>query len=264
MAIRTPKWIALALGLSLSVALLALAACGGGDSTSTSTTATANVHNTNTQPPNNNATKTAQATDTPSSTADIASQLAALGGDIKQTTGKVTYVSTSTGGTTSTVTFYSKPPNSRFDSADADGSTTAYITTPSVTYICTSDATHTQQSCISQPGTGTGSAGLGLLGGFFSSTYIDALIAAAQAQGVSINKSNESIAGTNASCYEGTYSGSTEKFCFSDSGVLLETQTTKADGTTSGLRATAFSSDVSDSDFQPLYPVTTIPAIPTG
>jgi outer membrane lipoprotein-sorting protein len=263
MTLRTPKWIALALGLSLAVALLALAACGGGDSTSTATN-TAAAHNTNTQSPNANATKTEQATETTSSSDDIASQLQALGGDIKQATGKVTYTDTSSSGSTSTVTFYSKPPNSRYDSTDADGSSTAYIETPETTYVCTSDATHVDQTCIAEPGSGTGSTGLGLFGGLFSSSYIEVLVAAAQVGGVSINKSNETIAGTNATCYSGLSSGSTEKFCFSDSGVLLETLTTDASGSTSGLTATAFSSDVSDSDFQPPYPVTTIPAYPTG
>jgi hypothetical protein len=257
MALRTPKWIALA--LSLSVALLALAACSGGDSTTTSATATSSG-STATHAPGTTSAPTAQATGTPSSTADIASQLAALGGNVTQATGKVTYTSTDSGGTTSTITFYSKPPNSRFDSASADGSTTAYIETPQTTYICTSS----DQTCLAQPASGTGSAGLGLFGGLSISTYIDAIAAAAEAQGVSITKSSVSVAVTNASCYEGTSSGSTEKFCFSDSGVLLETLTTKADGTTSGLKATAFSSDVSDSAFQPPYPVTTIPAIPTG
>jgi hypothetical protein len=97
----------------------------------------------------------------------------------------------------------------------------------------------------------------------FSSTYIDVLVLAAQVGGVSITKSNETIAGTNATCYSGLSSGSTDKFCFSDSGVLLVTQTTDSSGT-SGLVATAYSTDVSDSDFQPPYPVTTIPGIPTG
>jgi uncharacterized protein YdeI (BOF family) len=263
MAIRTPKWIALALGLSLAVALLALAACGGGDSTTSSATATTSGHNTNTQSPNSNATKTEQATETSSSSTDIASQLAALGGNITQATGKVTYTSTDSSGTTSTITFYSKPPNSRFDSTSADGSTTAYIETPQTTYICSSDAAQQNQTCLAQAGTGTGSAGLGLFGSFFSPTLVDTLAAAAQAQGIEIKKTSETIAGTDASCFEGTYNGSTEKFCFSGDGVMLAEQITDTSGTT-GLTATAYSRNVSDSDFQPPYPVTTIPAIPTG
>jgi hypothetical protein len=171
----------------------------------------------------------------------------------------VTYTDTSSSGSTSTITLYSKAPNTRYDTLDSDGSTSSYIETPETTYICTSS----DQTCIAQPGSGTASAGLGLFGGLFSSTYVDVLVAAAQAGGVDISKSNETIAGTNASCFEGTSSGSTEKFCFSDSGVLLETLTTDSSGT-SGLTATSFSSDVSDADFLPPYPVTTIPAIPTG
>ena len=211
MALRTPKWIALALGLSLSVALLALAACGGGDSTTSSATATTSGRTTATQKPNHDATKTEQATETSSSSGDIASQLQALGGDIKQATGKVTYTDTSSDGSTSTITFYSKAPNSRYDTVDSDGSSSAYIQTPQTTYICSSDAGQQNQTCLAQPGTGTGSAGLGLFGSFFSPTYIDALAAAAQAQGVSITKSNETIAGTNATCFRRNELGSTEQ-----------------------------------------------------
>ncbi len=255
MALGTPKWIALALGLSLAVALLALAACGGGDSTTGSATATTSGRTTATQKPNPDATKTEQATATSSSSGDIASQLQALGGDIKQATGKVTYTDTSSSGGTTTITLYSKAPNSRYDTIESDGSTSSFIETPQTTYICTS----TDKTCIATAGSGTGSAGLGLLSGLFSSTYIDALAAAAQVGGVSITRSNETIAGTNATCYSGLTSGSNDKFCFSDSGVLLETQTTDSSGAISGLIATAYSTDVSDSDFQPPYPVTTIP-----
>jgi hypothetical protein len=259
MALRTPKWIALALGLSLTVALLALAACGGGDSTTSSATPTTSGRTTATQKPNPNATRTEQATATSSSSGDIASQLAALGGEIKQVTGKVTYTDTSSSGRTSTVTLYSKAPNSRYDSVGSDGSTSSYIETPTTTYSCTSS----DMKCIAIPGGGAGSTGLGLLSGLFSSTYIDALALAAQVGGISITKSNETIAGTNATCYSGLSSGSNDKFCFSDSGLLLETQTTDSSGGISGLIATAYSTDVSDSDFQPPYPVTTIPGMPT-
>jgi TolA-binding protein len=259
MALRTPKWIALALGLSLTIALLALAACGGSSSTTSTATATSAGQSTATNAGGSTATNTGQATAT-SGSSDIASQLAALGGKIQQSTGKITYTDTSTDGTTTSLTYYSGPPNFRYDSTGSDGSLSIYIETPQTTYICTS----ADQTCIASAGSGTGSAGLGLLSGFFSPALIDAMSAAAQAQGVSITKSNETIAGTNATCYSGVSSGSTDKFCFSDSGILLSTQTTDASGGTSGLTATAYSSDVSASDFQPPYPVTTIPAIPTG
>jgi hypothetical protein len=251
----TSRWTTLAVTLTVATALLALAACGGDDSTS-SATATADSHATATHKTDQNATKTEAPTDTPSDTGDIASQLAALGGDIQQVTGKVTYANTDTSGTTTTITFYSKPPNSRFDTVDSDGAISSYIQTSDTTYICSSDAAKTDQSCVEETGT-TGGTGLGLAGSFFSPVLVDALAAAAQAQGVDINKSSENIAGTDADCYEGTYSGSTEKFCFSGDGVMLAELTTDASGT-SGLTATAYSSDVSDSDFQPLYPISTI------
>lgn len=262
MAIRTHKWIALAIGLSLTVALFAMAACGGDDTTS-STTATAHV--TATLAPGQTAGPTAEPTDTSGasiSSDDIASQLQALGGDIKQVTGKVTYTNTDTDGTSSTVTLYSKTPNTRYDTTDSDGSSSAYIETSTATYICSSDAAQSDQSCIEEDGAST--SGLGLFGSLFSSDIVDALAAAAQAQGIDITKSSETIAGVDADCYSGTDNGSTEKFCFSSDGVMLEELSTDASGT-SGLTATAFSSDVSDSDFQPPYPISTIiPAPPTG
>lgn len=253
---RTSRWTTLAVTLSVAAALLALAACGGDDSTKTSTTATSGTHGTATQKPDANATKTEEPTDTPDNGGDIASELAALGGDIKQVTGKVTYQDTQSDGTTSTLTFYSKPPNSRYDTIDSDGSTSAIIETSDTTYICSSDAAQTDQSCIEETGT-TGGTGLGFAASLFSPALVDALAAAAQAQGIDINKTSENIAGTDADCYEGTYSGSTEKFCFSGDGVMLAELTTDASGT-SGLRATAYISDVSDSDFQPPYPISTI------
>lgn len=260
MTLRTPKWIALALGLSLAVALLALAACGGDDSTS-SATATTSGRATTTQKPNPDATKTEQPADTSSSSDDIAAQLEALSNDVQDVTGKVTYADTSTSGDVTTITFYSKSPNSRYDSVDSDGSSTSYIQTPDATYICSSSADQTDQTCIQSAGSGTGSAGLGLFGGFFSPAIVTAMVAAAEVTGINIDKSNETIAGTDATCFSAEDNGETSKFCFSDSGVLLATQTTDSSGT-SGMVATAYSTDVSDSDFQPPYPVMTIPAIP--
>jgi hypothetical protein len=262
MSAPASRWIALALTPCLAVALLALAACGGGDSTNASATATAPVHATATQPPGNNTTNTEQATATSESTSsgDVLSQLQALGAGVKQARGKITYTETATSGSTTSITYYSKPPNGRYDTTESDGSTTVLIETPATTYICTSR----EQICTATAGSGTGSAGLGLLSAFFNSSSIDVLVAAAQAQGISITRSSETIAGTDASCYSGENSGSAEKLCFSDSGVLLSEQTTDPSGSTTGLMATAYSSDVSDSDFAPPYPVLTIPAIATG
>ena len=263
MSARTSRWIPLALTLSLAVALLALAACGGSDSTNASATAISAVHNTGTQPPDNSATRSDQATATTessSSSGDILSQLQALRGDVQQAEGKITYTETGASGSTTSITYYSKPPNGRYDSTESDGSTTVYIETPATTYICTSK----EQICTATAGSGTGSAALGLLSAFFNSSSIDVLVAAAQAQGISITRSSESIAGTDATCYSGQNNGNAEKLCFSDSGVLLSEQTTDASGSTTGLTATAYSSEVSDSDFAPPYPVLTIPAILTG
>jgi hypothetical protein len=264
MSIRTPKFIALVLTLFAGTALLAFAACGGGDDNA-SNTATGAAHNTATAKPGADTTKTEEATATPEGTGsanDVLSELQSFGNDIQQVTGKVTYTSTDTAaGETpkaSTFTYYSKDKNSRLDTVDSDGSTTALISTPDITYVCTSS----DQTCIAETGAGASLGGLGVFGGVFSGAYIDALISAAEAQGIDVGKSSENIAGTDATCFSGNDNGDIGKFCFSGDGLMLLSDNTSADGSSSRIEATSFSSDVSDSDFEPLYPVTTTIDIP--
>lgn len=252
----TPRWLALALAVAAVFALLAFTACGGDDDdnggTSTSgATATHGAGASNTA----GANQTTQATE-PAGTDDILDELKNLGGDIQQITGKVTYESTDSDGTTSTLTFYSKPPKSRFDTVDADGAKSSIIETQDGTYYCDDSS----QGCTFTSTGGTSVGGLGFLSAIFSPQYIDALVSAAESQGVDIHKSSENIAGTDATCFSGTYQGDTGKFCFSDSGVMLLSQSQSADNSDNfSLKATEFSTDVSDSDFEPPYPVTTIP-----
>ena len=92
--------------------------------------------------------------------------------------------------------------------------------------------------------------------------HTDALVSAAEAQGIDVSRSSESIAGTDANCFSGNDNGDVGKFCFSDDGLMLLSENGSADGSSSSIKATSFSSDVSDSDFEPPYPVTTTIDIP--
>lgn len=248
-----PRWLPLAMILGALVALLAFAACGGGDDDDSGGSNTPTATHAGGASNTGGATETSEATE-PASTDDVLDELSSLGEDIQQVTGKVTYQQTDTDGSVTNVTFYSKPPNARFESTDENGDTTIYITTPDWTYSCSSS----EQTCIQLPGTGTDSSGLGVLGAVFSPAYIDALVSAAELSGIEVDKSSDNIAGQDATCFSGTDNGETDRFCFSDSGVLLLTQTESSEGTYK-MEATDYSSDVPDSDFEPPYPATTIP-----
>jgi hypothetical protein len=243
----------------MAVALIAVAACGGDDDNKSSATAkpsgTSAAQGSSTSAASQ--TSGAQATDTPSGTDDVLGQLEALGQNFEKRTGKVTYQSTETDGSTSTITFYSKDDKSRFDSTDSSGSTGIFIETATASYSCDPS----EQVCI-QYGQGGGS---GIGAGFaaiFSPQYIDALVAAAQSEGIDVTKSSDNIAGQDVDCYSGTGPDGSGKFCFNGDGLMVYTEFQDSTGTTK-MQATEVTSDVSDSDFDPPYPVTTIPAIPT-
>ena len=204
---------------SRRTALLAFAACGGDDTTPALRHGTSQSTGVSTKTPAARATTQAAEAST-----DVLSELQNLGNDIQQVTGKVTYTSTDTAAdgtvTTSTFTYYSKEPNSRLDTVDTDG-TTAIIKNTGTTYICTSS----DQSCIAETGSGAAPGGLGVFGGFFSGAYIDALVSAAEAQGIDVSRSSENIAGTDATCFSGNDNGDVGKFCFSDMGSFCSPRT---------------------------------------
>jgi outer membrane lipoprotein-sorting protein len=184
---------------------------------------------------------------------DPFAELDELTSDLESITGQISYDITSTDGTTSSMTFYAKPPNSRYDSSD--GSTTStVIYTPETTYICDSST----ESCFSTPGSGDSSAA-GLLGAFLSPDVLQAYVGAAELAGLDVNISDESFNGIDAQCFawdEDTEDGINRgKFCFSNDGVLVYEEFVDDSGTTT-LEATAYSSDVDDSAFEPPYDVT--------
>ena len=256
MSVTAPRfraiWLISILALT-TVLLVALAsACGGDDNESSNSSATATKEAAGGSSSTSKATPTKEASSS-GSVEDALKELQSLGGDISKVTGKVTYTSTDTDGKTSTMTFYSKSGKSRLDTTDSDGATTTIIETADTSIVCDPSS----QTCISYGAGGTGSLGLGFLT-LFSGSYVDQLVAAAEAQGISVDKSSEKIAGVDATCFSGTESGGSGKFCFSDSGLMVYEEFGDSSGTTK-LEATEVSTDVSDSDFDPPYPVTTIP-----
>lgn len=184
-----------------------------------------------------------------------------LAGDYESATGKVTYESTDEDGVTSTMTIYTDAEGnrSRFDSFSEDGGFIS-ITTPDVSYTCSESAG--EGFCIEGEGSELG--GIGLFGIFSSPETLAAYVNALDISGVDVETSSEEIAGTDANCFE--WSGEVEgdegsgKVCFSDSGLMLLGEfNSSTEGSSTTMRATDFSNEVSDSDFEPPYEVTEIP-----
>jgi hypothetical protein len=278
MSTRTHKLITLVLTLLAGLALVAFAACGGGDDDDDSTntpTATSESSGNGDDGGDDGDDGDATATDEPDGGDDgddddggdggsdnPLADIQNLTGDLDQVTGRVTYEVLDSDGDTSTMTFYSAPGKSRFDQGEGDDAT-SYITTEDSTYICTVS----ESSCLQYPGGGAG-AGLGFgLATFFTGDTIAAYAAIAAAAGVDIDTSNESYAGIDAECFSWSDDGEdgigTGKMCFGgDNGILLFEEFVDDGVTTTRFEATEVSEDVSDSDFEPPYPVMTIPGLP--
>lgn len=248
----------IALSVGLVALLIAAAACGGDDDEKTDGGPTAAA--TSEGGFGHDATPTEGTGGGEGNEDDIFGQLEGLSSDLENVTGRVTYNIAEDDGSTTSMTFYAKPPNSRFDSTDSSGTTSIIISTPDKMYICASDT----QSCFGYPGTGDTSS-LGAFGAFLSPEVISTYIQLADAAGVDVNKSDESISGIDATCYswDDDSSGDVERFklCFNDAGIMVYEEIASG-GSTTKLTASDVSSDVSDSDFEPPYDVTTLD-IPT-
>ncbi|MEK7247457.1 MAG: hypothetical protein AAB092_03200 [Chloroflexota bacterium] len=252
------RWLTLAMVIFSALALLAFAACGGGDDDDDSggdNTATAT---------RDGGDDGGDATDAPNDGGDNSddpfADLADLSDNLEGATGKVAYTQTDTDAdgnvTSSTFTIYSKPPNSRWDSGDPDdpSATTILISTADTTYSCTV----ADETCVSFPGGGGGSAGL--FGGLFSAQVITSYVSIFEAAGVDVNHSDENIAGDDATCFSWDEDVSNDiskgKMCFNDAGQLVLLESEEADGSKTSMRATEYSEDVSDDVFEPPYDVT--------
>jgi hypothetical protein len=156
-----------------------------------------------------------------------------------------------------TMTLYSKPPSqSRVDFSGADGDF-IIISTAENTYLCT------EGSCIASPA-GASSIPVPFLSFLTSPDGLQTLVGQSLGD-VDVDQSSDTIAGEDATCFtaSGTVEGETGSgtFCFADDGIMLRMDASSAEGDFA-LNATSVDRSVSDSDFEPPFPVEEIPGIP--
>lgn len=242
--------------VALSVlALLAFAACGGGDDDDDGGDSGGDTSPT--------ATRTTDGgddggDDNGNGSDDPFADLDELTSDLDTVTGKISYRITDTDGQESNFTVYSDGTNTRYDTTDDDGAVTTFITTADTSISCDSSS----ETCFSFGGGSSGGGGLNLFAAFLSSDSVGVYVAAAKAAGVDVDTSSESHGGVDAQCFSWTddvEDSGTGKLCFAkNTGIMVYQEFTDADGTFK-LEVLEYSNDVSDSDFEPPYPVTTIP-----
>ena len=246
------KWLLPAVGLGVVVIaiILLIALCSGGgdddddsggDDQGSVPTATAD---------GGGGDETPEATD--DSGDDSAAALEQLSASWGDASGKIVYeFKTSTGGTDSTtkMTYYIDPPNSRTDFEDESGEVTSFIQQGDKTYVCSAG------SCFSYPG-GGGVNPIPFVGDY---AYPDAISdTVAGLGGVEIDRSEDKIAGVDVTCFKVEVAGSETGWCFSDDGLLL-LSSTKSAGSGFEMRATEVDTEVSDADFDPPFDVVEIP-----
>lgn len=241
-----------------ALALLAFAACGGGDddddsgggNTATATQDGGGGGGDATQDPSDGG-------DDGGDNSDPFANLGDLAEGLDQVTGRVTY-EIDNDGDVSTMKLYSDPPNSRYDTTDSDGNSSIIIYTADNTYSCSSDP----EACFALPSDDSGGlGGLGFLSGFFGAGAIGIYTAAAQAAGLDVDTSSEEYGGIDAECFSWADPSDDEgsvKFCFGDNGIMVYEEIKDSTSSTT-ITLIEYSEDVSDSDFDPPYPVTTIP-----
>jgi hypothetical protein len=161
--------------------------------------------------------------------------------------------------TSGAMTLFWQPPNWRIDYDAGDGSTSTNMLVDGVTYVCGGD------SCISYDSPDAAPVPFPFFSLFMDPEGIGSDIAGSFG-GVDFDTSSETIAGQSAECFtssvEAGGAGTEAEYCWGeDGGQLLRLRTeTNVGGQSSSytLEATEVG-DVSAADFEPPYPVTTIP-----
>jgi hypothetical protein len=229
----------------LVAGLLAFAACGDDDSDVDGGEPTATSEPSDGEP--------TEPSDGAGGDGDAASELQDLAGRALDQELKITYQFAG-GGLDGTMTLAWLPPNSwRVDLASADGDFTL-INAGEGSFFCTSDGG--EGTCLSIPGGGD-ALDVPFLGFLTNPDELSSFVVGSFA-GVDVERSSDSIAGEDVTCYsvagevEGEEGSGT--FCFNDDGVMLRMQASSPEGDFT-LEATDFSSDVSEADFEPPYPV---------
>ncbi len=151
-----------------------------------------------------------------------------------------------------------RPPDSRFEisgTEDGEESRTIIISAGGKTYLCTSVAG--EENCLAAE-TEVTEAETALLDPLFDIPQE----LAEDAEDIDLGETSQrSIAGVDATCFTVT-SGVVElgqgEVCFSDEGVLLLVQG-ESGGDSFSFEATSVSTDVTDADFEPPYPIIELP-----
>jgi len=196
---------------------------------------------------------------------EVSKKLRDLGEEWAKTSVKATftYAMSDTDTTGSTVTLYRDPPKVRMDVSDeTEGINVILISTPDEIYACSQKG---GDQCLAYPP----SSDVGDIDSFLSSVDPGALEAGLSGLtgNVQIASFSEKVAGEEASCVsaEGNIGGrdSLVKFCFASNGLLLYESWADAAGTSEGTLQATDIGTVSDSDFEPPYPVSEAPESPT-
>ena len=247
------RGFAVLLAVALLFALLAAVACGDGDEDAGETPAAA---------------ETPEAGETPAADdgdededGDGAGlqELEALAAEWANSSAKVSYDFSSSFDSevdSGSMTLYWRPPDWRVDISSTDGADVTMIAADDTTYLCS------EGSCLAIESTESPMVPpFPFLGSFTEAGALSTSIAEA-ALGVDIDHSQENIAGESASCFSvsGSVAGGAGdvEWCFTDDGILLRFASTSEDEIGAGdftLEATEVSRDLSDSDFEPPFPV---------
>jgi hypothetical protein len=244
--------------IALPALLLLAAGCGDDDNGGGNATKTAAASHGSTS----EATKTEAAGDNSggNSGGGASNELKNLSKDWSKATAKLAYQfqSTSQGTTTSTnMTFYSKPPDSRIDYEIAGAGKAIFINSGGKSYTCSESGG--QGTCFESPG-GSNSSSLPFFGDLADPDSIDSAVAGIL--GSQIASSDENVAGQDAKCF--TASGSfvaesgESKWCFTNDGLLLSASFSGG-GASFSMTATNVDHSVSEDDLKPPYDVTSIP-----
>jgi hypothetical protein len=205
--------------------------------------------------------ETPEAGKTPEAGGDTG-QFADLASKFKNATFKVTYEvggSATREGVEGTMVWYKKGDNLRIDISgtfEGEKMNAVLITRPDQSYFCT-DAPEMGEggSCFATPGE-TGGGASEIIGGLEE--------ALSDPEVEVVGTESREIAGEAAQCFTTRSSGSQgeSEVCLSNDGVPLLSKSVLAQGDMV-LEAADFSRDVSDSDFEPPYPVSEdIPVVP--
>jgi hypothetical protein len=247
------RWVAVGVVILASALVLAGTACGGDSGGNGKTGADASA---------------TPAEGTPGASQmseEVSKKLRDLGEEWAKTSVKATLTYATTGADTpgTTVTLYRDPAKVRMDVSDeTEGINVILIATPDNTYVCSQEG---GDQCLAYPP----SSDVGDIDSFLSSVDPGAIEAGLSGLtgNVQIASFSEKVAGEEASCVsaEGNIGeqDSLMKWCFAANGLLLYESWADAAGTSERTLQATDIGTVSDSDFEPPYPVSQAPESPT-